>query len=137
MEPYILWFAAAGALIAVELVTGTVYLLMLAAGAAVAALIALAGVGMVGQFVGATLVSVAGCASLRMRGIGSKQGGEKTNLAFDTGQAVEVIERRANGSLRVNYRGTQWDAALEAGAGDGPYVIRHMRGSLLVLGARG
>ena len=24
-----------------------------------------------------------------------------------------------------------------AGAGDGPYVIRHMRGSLLVLGARG
>lgn len=136
IQPYILWFAAAGALIAVELVTGTVFLLMIAAGAAVAALIALGGVGMVGQFICATLVSVAGCAVLRMRGIGIKPSGEKTNLAFDAGQAVEVIERRANGTLRVNYRGTQWDAALEAGAGDGPYVIRQMRGSVLVLGAR-
>ena len=100
MEPYILWFAAAGALIAVELMTGTFYLLMIAAGAAMAALIALSGVGMVGQFICAALVSVAGCAYLRMRGIGSKQGGEKTNIAFDAGQSVEVIERRADGTLR-------------------------------------
>ena len=137
MEPYILWFAAAGALIAVELMTGTFYLLMIAAGAAVAALIALGGAGMVGQFICATVVSMAGCAYLRMRSIGMKQSGEKTNIAFDAGQAVEVIERRADGSLRVNYRGTQWDAALESGAGDGPYVIKQTRGNQLVLGARG
>lgn len=136
MEAYVLWFAAAGGLIAVELMTGTFYLLMIAAGAAMAALIALGGADMVAQFIGATVVSVAGCAYLRMRGVGSKQNGEKTNIAFDAGHAVEVIERRADGSLRVNYRGTQWDAALEAGAGDGPYVIRQTRGNQLVLGAR-
>ncbi len=137
MEPYILWFAAAGALIGVELMTGTFYLLMIAAGAAMAALIALSGVGMVGQFICAAVVSVAGCAYLRMRGIGSKQSGEKTNIAFDAGHSVEVIERRADGTLRVNYRGTQWDASVESGAGDGPYVIKQMRGNELVLGARG
>lgn len=137
MDPYILWFAAAGALIAVELMTGTLYLLMIAAGAAMAALIALGGVGMVGQFICAAVVSVAGCACLRMRGIGIRQSGEKTNIAFDAGQAVDVIERRADGTLRVNYRGTQWDAALESGAGDGPYIIKKMRGNQLVLGARG
>ncbi len=136
MDPYILWFAAAGALIAAELVTGTFYLLMIAAGAAMAALIALAGAGMVGQFICAAVVSVAGCAFLRMRGIGGRQSGEKTNIAFDTGQAVEVLERRADGTLRVNYRGTQWDASLETGAGEGPYVIRQMRGNQLILGAR-
>ena len=136
MDPYILWFAAAGALIAVELVTGTFYLLMIAAAAAMASLIALGGVGMVGQFICAALVSVAGCTFLRMRGIGIRQRGENTNIAFDTGQAVEVVERRADGTFRVNYRGTQWDASLEPGAGEGPYVIRQMRGSQLILGAR-
>ena len=35
---------------------------------------------------------------LRMRGVGRKPGGAKTNIAFDAGQPVEVLERRADGS---------------------------------------
>ena len=136
MESYIVWFVAAGVLVGAELLIGTLYLLMIALGAAAAGVVALAGAPMVAQFICATVLSVAGIAYLRKRRIGMRQSDEKTNIAFDTGQAVEVLERRADGSLRVNYRGTQWDATLEAGAGDGPYVIRQMRGNQLVLGPR-
>ena len=50
------WWAAAGVLVALELASGSFYLLMLALGAAGAALAAHAGVSVVAQFVVAALV---------------------------------------------------------------------------------
>jgi len=53
-----LWWLAAGGLIAVELVTGTFYLLMISTGMIAAALAAPTGASSVGQWVIAALVGI-------------------------------------------------------------------------------
>lgn len=141
MEPYVIWFIAAGVLVVTELISGTFYLLMIALGAAAGGFSSAAGLPMMGQFLSAATVAVAGILALRQRGWWSHRGGEKSTIAFDAGQPVEVIERHADGSLRVFYRGTHWDAELAPEAsksGDAlSYVIKTMRGSRLVLTTRG
>ncbi len=146
MEPYVIWFMAAGVLVVVELISGTFYLLMIALGAAAGGVASAAGLAMMGQFLSAATVAVAGILALRQRGWWSHRSGKKSTIAFDAGQPVEVIERRVDGSLRVFYRGTHWDAELERDAELEPganasgaavsYVIKSMRGSRLVLTTR-
>ncbi len=140
METSVIWFIAAGALVAVELLSGSFYLLMIALGVAAGGIASVAGLAMVWQFLVAALVAVAGILALRRRGLQPHPPGESSNLAFDAGQPVEVVERRPDGSLRVFYRGTHWDAEIEPGAGvtdaAASYVIKAMRGSRLVLTPR-
>ena len=136
MQAFMIWFIAAFALVIAELLSGTLYLLVIGAGAAVAGVIALAGLGFAAQFAVAALVSVAGIAVVHKLKLGRSRGGApRRNLSFDAGQAVEVIERRPDGSLRVNYRGTQWDAQVE-GAGGEHLVIKETRGNTLILVAQ-
>ena len=54
------WWLLAGGLVAVELVVGSFYLLMLALGLAAAALAAHAGVGITGQYAVAAVVAMLG-----------------------------------------------------------------------------
>lgn len=140
MDTYVIWFIAAGALVVVELISGTFYLLMIALGAAAGGLAGVAGLAMAWQFVVAASVAVAGILVLRKRVLQPHRRGETSNLAFDAGQAVEIIERRPDGSLRVFYRGTHWDAEIEPGSSvtdpAASYVIKATRGSRLVLTAR-
>ncbi len=140
MDAYIIWFIAAGVLVAAEMLSGTFYLLVIAIGAAAAGLAALGGAMMVGQFLTAAAISVIGMFVVRKRGVGLRNAGEGTNIAFDAGQAVEVIERHPDGSLRVSYRGSQWDAELEEGGLPATqpvsYRIKETRGSRLILTAR-
>ena len=153
MSDYIVWFVGAALLVAVELFAGSLYLLMAALGAAGAGVVALAGGPVWGQFFAAGLIAISGFAWLRMRGQSAIGGAQASNLSFDVGQQVEVIERRTDGTLRVAYRGSQWDAqlhaeavagagpvadaaAVNAAAGEGPYFIREVRGTRLILGAR-
>lgn len=146
MDAYIVWFVGAALLVAVELFAGTLYLLMAAVGAAAAGVVALSGGAVWAQFLAAAVVAMAGFTWLRTRGRGSIGAPEAPKLSFDVGQQVEVIERRADGTLRVAYRGSQWDAEIEAdavqkaGAGAGtseaPFVIREVRGTRLIVGAR-
>ena len=134
MEAYIVWFVGAALLVAVELFAGTLYLLMAAAGAAAGGVVALAGGPVWAQFLAAALVAIAGFVWLRKRGRVSIGAAESPKLSFDVGQQVEVLERRPDGTMRVAYRGTQWDAEIETGAGDGPYAIREVRGTRLIVG---
>ena len=136
MDAYIVWFIGAALLVAVELFAGTLYLLMAAAGATAGGVAALAGGPGWAQFLAAALVAIAGFWWLRKRGRASIGAAESPKLSFDVGQQVEVLERRPGGSARVAYRGTQWDAEIEPDAGDGPYAIREVRGTRLIIGAR-
>ncbi len=140
MDTYVIWFIAAGALVAAELVSGSFYLLMIALGVAAGGVASLAGLAMVWQFLVAALVAVAAILALRRHGSQQHLPGETSNFAFDVGQPVEVVERRPDGSLRVFYRGTHWDAEIERGAGvpdpAASYVIKATRGSRLVLTVR-
>lgn len=138
MDASVIWFLAAVGLVALELVTGTLYLLMIALGAGAAGLAAYWGVGPVTQFLVAGGVSVLGSFWARRRQGAAGAGQDPTS--FDTGQPVEVIETRPDGSLRVAYRGSHWDAELApdvpADAGPSGYRIQAMRGSRLVLTSR-
>ena len=134
MQAYVIWFVAAFILVAAELMTGTLYLLVIGAGAAAGGVAAMAGAGIAAQLGAASLVAVVGIVVLKALGVGGARRGRHQALSLDAGQPVEVLERRADGTLRVNYRGTQWDAVLEGP--DGPrLVIKSTRGNTLVLAA--
>lgn len=136
MDNHIVWFIAAALMVAAELFAGTLYLLVIALGAVAGGAVSLAGGTVWMQFGGAALVAVAGFGWVRLKGRSTANASPSTSLSLDAGQPVEVVERRADGSLRVAYRGSQWDADLEPGAGNGPYAVKEVRGTRLFLAAR-
>lgn len=136
MDNYIVWFIAAALMVAAELFAGTLYLLVIALGAVAGGAVSLAGGAVWMQFAVAALVAVAGFVWVRRKGRGTSDASPSTNLSLDVGQPVEVVERRVDGSLRVAYRGSQWDADLEPAAGNGPYAVKEVRGTRLLLAAR-
>ena len=106
-----LWWLLAGTAVAVELVTGTFYLLMLSLGMAAAALSAHAGANFTGQMVTAAVVGVA--AVLMWRKARSKRpdaakASANVDVNMDVGQTVHVEQWLADGSSTVKYRGAQW-----------------------------
>ncbi len=136
MDNYIVWFIAAAVVVAAELFAGTLYLLVVSLGAVAGGVASLAGGAIWMQFAGAALVAVAGFGWLRRKGRAAANANAPVSLSFDMGQPVEVVGQHADGSLRVAYRGSQWDADLEPGAGAGPYAIKEVRGTRLYLAAR-
>lgn len=137
-NPATLWWLLAGGLVAAELLTGTVYLLMLAAGAALGALAAHAGAGATAQI---GLAAAGGGAAVlawhlwRRRHPPAVSPDADAALNLDIGRPVHVGHWRTDGTARVQHRGSAWDARW-AGAGPahpGHHVIRAVQGNLLVL----
>ncbi len=133
-----LWWLAAGALVAAELVTGTFYLLMLAVGLSAAALAAHAGVASTWQWVAAALVG--GGSTLLWRAFKRAQPSvaparANHDVNMDIGETVHVEAINADGNCSVHYRGAHWDASLAAGEvpGAGAYRIVEVVGSRLIL----
>ncbi|HEY4370483.1 MAG TPA: NfeD family protein [Burkholderiales bacterium] len=139
MQAYVIWFIAAFVLIGAELMAGTFYLLVIGLGLAGGGVAALAGLGEAGQIVAAALIAVAGIIILRTTRAGASLRRSGPEVPADVGQPVQVVERRPDGSLRVNYRGSQWDAEpegpLDAAAG-GVLYIRALRGTKLIVAAQ-
>lgn len=109
------WWIVAGVLVAIELATGTFYLLMLALGAVAGALAQWAGLDAAAQVVAAALVG-GGATSLwhirRARHPKSAPASSNPDVLLDIGQTVLVNQWRADGTARVSYRGSEWDAHL-------------------------
>ncbi|TDP74639.1 NfeD family protein [Roseateles toxinivorans] len=132
------WWIATGALIAIELGTGTFYLLMLALGTAAAAIAAHLGAGPAGQMLSAALVGGGAVAAwyLVRRGQPAAlptQANPDVNL--DIGGQVQVEAWNADGTARVHYRGANWTARYQGqdAPAPGAYVIRAVQGSMLLL----
>ena len=132
-----LWWIAAGVLVAAELTTGTFYLLMLALGAAAAALGAHAGLPVSLQIVAAAIVgggSTFGWYVVRRRSrkiSGPSEANPDVNI--DVGQSLHVDAWNADGTARTHYRGASW-AVRFAGEGvpaPGEHVIASVHGSEL------
>ncbi|MDB5805878.1 MAG: hypothetical protein JWN73_3200 [Betaproteobacteria bacterium] len=142
MQPYVVWFIAAFALIGAELMAGTFYLLVIGLGLAAGGVAALCGVEFGVQIGVAALLSVAGIVILRKTRAGNMLRQDKPEVSMDVGQTVRVVERRADGSLRVDYRGSQWDAETEEPLPEGPakaigtLYIRAVRGTKLIVSAQ-
>lgn len=133
-----LWWLATGALVAVELITGTFYLLMVAIGLAAAALSAHAGLPltwqwMVASVVGGSTVLVWHRYKRAQPALAPAQSNPDVNM--DIGELVHVDAWQPDGGTAVHYRGAHWDATLQAGepAESGAYVIAQVIGSRLVL----
>ena len=133
MEPYILWILAAIALVIVELLTGTFYLLVLGVAAAAGSALAWLGLSFSAQAVAAAVVGALGVGLVHRYRVSHGRTPSSIN-AIDVGQRVTVESwvNEAEGLARVHYRGTLWDAKVigERGAGT-TFYIRGVDGSTL------
>jgi membrane protein implicated in regulation of membrane protease activity len=134
-----IWWLLAGTAVAVELVTGTFYLLMLAIGLATGALVAYTGAGAVLQILAAAVVgggSVVGWSYYRkkQRLEDPSVGGDR-NVNLDVGETVHIERWNADGTATVKYRGASWTAVHREGAIPvaGPHRVAELIGSRLLV----
>lgn len=133
-----LWWVAAGLMIVAELTTGTFYLLMVALGLAAAAIAAHAGFAFGAQLVVAAVVG-GGATALwhwhRRAEPAAEAARANRDVNLDVGERVSVAAWNADGTTRVQYRGSTWMARLEPGAApaSGEHRVAAVEGNWLVL----
>ena len=136
MNEYWIWWIAAAALIGAELLTGTFYLVAIGIAAALGGVAAWIGATMPVQFAVAGVLGVLlTIAAHRWR---IARATPPAPPPLDVGQAVRVESWNPNGSARVAYRGSTWDAELaspEVPRAETLYIVA-TRGSVLVLSDR-
>lgn len=138
MEASTAWWIGAGILLALEMTTGTIYLLMLALGVAAAALAAHAGWGLSGQITvaaGVGLVAVLVWHLLRRRQQGSTPARAERSVNLDIGEELQIEAWSPDGQASVRYRGAQWTAVLRAGqpAEPGRHRVVELSGNRLIV----
>ena len=118
MEESTIWWLLAGAAVAVELLTGTFYLLMLAVGLAAAALAEHAGASTVVQIVTASLVgggAVVAWHWIKRRRPGDPSARADRSVNLDVGELVMIEAWEPNGTATIKYRGATWTAMHRPG----------------------
>jgi membrane protein implicated in regulation of membrane protease activity len=133
-----LWWLLAGIAVAAELMTGTFYLLMVALGLAAAALAAYGGVATGVQIVVAAIVGGGATAVWHWKRAQHPKSApfqENRDVNLDIGERVHVTVWDADGTSRINYRGSTWQARIQPGAVASPGVHRvaAVEGNWLVL----
>ncbi len=132
------WWLISGGLVAAELATGTFYLLMLAVGAAAAAVAAHLGLASIAQMATAALVG-GGAVGLwhvrRSRHPVAAPANTNSDVNLDIGSPVNVPEWAADGTARVQYRGAAWDVRYIGGGvpSPGAHVVQAVEGNRLLL----
>lgn len=132
------WWLLSGALVALELFTGTFYLLMLALGLAAAALAAHAGLALSSQFVAAALVglgAVVGWYQYKKRKPGDPSARAERSVNLDVGELIQVDQWQPDGSASVKYRGAMWRVILRPGTEQttGAHRVVELLGNRLVV----
>lgn len=133
-----LWWVLAGIAIAVELVTGTFYLLMLSLGMAAAALAAHAGMSLSAQLIVAALVGGGAVTLWRIKNKSASPelpAQANPNVLLDIGETVHVAHWRADRTADVQYRGAHWTAVAQPDIhlAPGNYRVTEIVGNRLVL----
>ena len=130
------WWLLAAAMVALELFTGTFYLLMLSIGLAAGALAAHLGLSETTQLVTAALVgcsAVVLCHLFKRRRQGDPSVRSLRSVNLDIGETLQVDHWLADGTAQVRYRGAQWTVVLAPGqaAEPGTFRINELVGSRL------
>ena len=137
MEITTVWWLLAGAAVAVELVTGTFYLLMLAIGLAAAALSGHLGAGLNLQLLVAALVSAATLGGWHYwRGTLPQDAaaGANRDVNLDVGETIRVDAWNADGTASVKYRGANWTVVCASDDRTaGMHKVREVVGNRLVV----
>lgn len=146
MADWMGWFGLAGALVILEMFTGTFYLLMMATGFAAGGIAALSGLAGEAQFALAAIVGVIATYGLRRSKWGKAQRNDAArdpNVNLDIGQLLVIEDWNGEAgqaqTARAMYRGALWDVELEsdAVARPGSFVIREVRGNRLIVANSG
>ena len=132
------WWLLAGAAVAVELVTGTFYLLMLAIGLVAGAIAAHAGAALTTQLVASALVGGGAVATWHLkRGQRPAEPAASANrdVNLDVGEVVHVDAWGPEGTASIRYRGANWTVVAADGTvhGTGAHRVREVVGSRLVV----
>lgn len=109
---YWMWWIVAALLIGAELVTGTFYLLAIGVAAGLGGVAALLGAGEPTQFAVAGVLGVVLTILAHRWRLAHAEPPPQPPL--DVGQAVRVERWNPDGTARVAYRGSDWDAELAA-----------------------
>ena len=138
MSDSTLWWLLAGAAVALELFTGTFYLLMLAVGMAAAAVAAHAGAGTAMQLVVAALLgsaAVVGWYLIKKRRPSDPSARAMRSVNLDVGELIQVEEWLPDGTASVKYRGAQWTVIQRPGnpPTPGSYRVAELVGSRLLV----
>ncbi|MDH6594451.1 membrane protein implicated in regulation of membrane protease activity [Variovorax sp. TBS-050B] len=133
-----IWWLIAGAAIVLELLSGTVYLLLLAAGFAAAAISAHLGFGMVAQLIVAAVVGVGAVLvwyAVRRRRPPAPPTEANRDINLDIGETLHVEAWNPDGTATVRYRGAQWTVMQRAGREPTPgeHRVVEVVGSRLVV----
>ncbi len=133
-----IWWVLAGAVVAVELLTGTFYLLMLSIGMVAAAIAAHLGATTSVQLVVAAVVgggSVVSWRRYKQKQPSPAPASSNRDVNLDVGETVQVEAWERDGTSSVKYRGAIWSVSLVAGATPSPgsYSIVEVVGSRLVV----
>jgi membrane protein implicated in regulation of membrane protease activity len=126
------WWIVAALLIAIEVASGTFYLMLYGVAAAVAGLAAWLGADVVVQLLIAALIGVSGTWALRRW---KRDRPDLAPTSMEIGHAVR-LETWAEGHGQVIYRGAVWDAEAESASVDStrPLFIRAVNGNILIVG---
>lgn len=128
------WCVITAALVIIELVTGTLYCLAIAAGTGAGAVAAWAGASEVVQICAAAAVSLV-ATGIVTRILRRRRTATGSDFGDVVGQAVSIVEWKTEFTARVRYRGTDWDARLAEGAprGQPSYRIAQQDGNTLII----
>lgn len=138
MSESTVWWLLAGVLVALELSTGTFYLLMLAVGAVAGALAAHAALALTGQLVVSAVVGLAlvvGCYLVRRRKPGDPSARAERSVNLDVGETLQITQWHDDRTASVRYRGAQWTVLLREGVSPEPglYRVTELQGNRLVV----
>ena len=122
MDAYLLWLLGGLALVIVELLTGTFYLLVLGAAAFAAGAAAWLGGGFPAQAITAAVIAFVGTYFVHAYRARNRA---KQMAPIDAGQpaSFESWVDQGAGLARVRYRGASWDARLEPGESPQPGAL--------------
>lgn len=134
-----IWWLLAGVAIAMELVTGTFYLLMLATGLVAGALAATMGLALTAQMLVAAAIG-GGAVALwhwqRSKHPAPMPAHSNRDVHLDIGDMVHVARWNEDGTASVHFRGAHWTAIAANPAepfSPGNFRIKEMRGNRLVI----
>ena len=132
------WWLIAGSAIVLELLSGTVYLLLLSAGFASAAIAAHLGASVTAQLIVAAVIGVGAVLTwylVRRNRPAEPVSEANRDVNMDIGAKVFVDAWNADGTATVRYRGAAWTVIARQGASlaPGEHRVAEVVGSRLVV----
>jgi membrane protein implicated in regulation of membrane protease activity len=132
------WWMITGAVVVVELLTGTFYLLMIGLGLAAAAVSAHLGAAQTVQIIIAALVGGGAVFAWHLKqGAGRREQPAQANpnVNLDIGETVHIAAWEPDGSASVQYRGAHWTAIHRSGVSPspGPHRVAELVGNRLLV----